>query len=64
MNLRGSNQVWSLIDIPEGVKPIGSKWVYKLKLGAEGRLLPSKPDWWRKDILNDLGSTLIKPTCP
>ena len=23
------NQVWTLVDAPDGVKPIGSKWIYK-----------------------------------
>ena len=28
-----SNKVWTLVDKPEGIKPIGCKWVYKRKLG-------------------------------
>ena len=32
------NQVWSLVDAPEGVNPIGSKWVYKKKIGADGQV--------------------------
>ena len=27
----GSNDVWDLVDIPDGVKPVGCKWVYKTK---------------------------------
>ena len=26
-----SNNVWTLVDLPNGVKPIGCKWVYKRK---------------------------------
>ena len=26
-----ANRTWDLMDIPEGVKPIKGKWVYKLK---------------------------------
>ena len=33
-----SNQVWELVDLPEGVKPIGCKWIYKRKIGAYGRV--------------------------
>ena len=29
------NQVWSLVDAPEGVNPIGCKWVYKKKIGED-----------------------------
>ena len=33
-----SNQVWELVDFPEGVKPIGWKWIYKRKRGVDGRV--------------------------
>ena len=29
----GSNLVWSLVEAPKGVKPIGCKWIYKRKRG-------------------------------
>ncbi|KAL0307618.1 UNVERIFIED_CONTAM: Retrovirus-related Pol polyprotein from transposon TNT 1-94 [Sesamum angustifolium] len=32
----GSNQVWTLVDLPKGVKPVRCKWIYKRKLGANG----------------------------
>ncbi|KAL0434409.1 UNVERIFIED_CONTAM: hypothetical protein Slati_2775200 [Sesamum latifolium] len=38
----GSNQVWTLIDPPKGVKPVGCKWVYKYKLGADGEVTTFK----------------------
>ena len=31
MESMGSNKVWELVDLPEGIKPIGCKWVYKRK---------------------------------
>ena len=33
-----SNQVWSLMDPPNGVKPIGFKWIYKWKRGIDGKV--------------------------
>ena len=33
-----SNQVWELVDLPEGVKPIGCKWIYKRKRGVAERV--------------------------
>ena len=30
------NQVWTLVDPPEGIKPIGCKWVFKKKINMEG----------------------------
>ncbi|KAL0303286.1 UNVERIFIED_CONTAM: Copia protein [Sesamum radiatum] len=38
MNSMGSNQVWTLVDPPKGVKPIGCKRVYKCKPGADGEV--------------------------
>ena len=29
------NQVWTLVDPPEGVKPIGCKWVFKRKINMD-----------------------------
>ncbi|KAL0420794.1 UNVERIFIED_CONTAM: Retrovirus-related Pol polyprotein from transposon RE2 [Sesamum latifolium] len=34
MDSMGSNQVWTLVDPLKGVRPVGCKWVYKHKLGA------------------------------
>ena len=33
-----SNQVWSLVDTPNGVNPIGCKWIYKRKRGMHGKV--------------------------
>lgn len=38
MELMGSNKVWELVDLLEGIKPIGRKWVYKRKRGADGKV--------------------------
>jgi hypothetical protein len=32
------NQVWDLIDLPDGVKPIGCKWVFKIKTDKDGNV--------------------------
>ena len=31
-----TNQVWTMVDAPEGVTPIGCKWVFKKKIGVNG----------------------------
>ncbi|KAA0064289.1 gag/pol protein [Cucumis melo var. makuwa] len=31
------NSVWELVDLPEGVKPIGCKWIYKRKRDSAGK---------------------------
>ena len=35
---RGSNSVWSLVEAPKWVKPIGCKWIYKRKRGPYGKV--------------------------
>ncbi|KAA0034969.1 gag/pol protein [Cucumis melo var. makuwa] len=32
------NSVWKLIDLHEGVKPIGCKWIYKRKIDSVGKV--------------------------
>ena len=36
------NQVWDLTDLPDGVKPIGCKWVFKLKTDKNGNVFVYK----------------------
>ncbi|KAK0575773.1 hypothetical protein LWI29_006753 [Acer saccharum] len=33
-----SNSVWELVDLPDGVKPIGCKWIYKRKRRVDGKV--------------------------
>ena len=32
------NDVWELVDLPEDRKPVGSKWVFKVKTNADGHI--------------------------
>ncbi|KAL0444598.1 UNVERIFIED_CONTAM: hypothetical protein Slati_2182500 [Sesamum latifolium] len=43
MNSMSSNQVWTFVDPPKGARPVGCKWVYKRKLGADGEVTTSRP---------------------
>ena len=36
------NQVWTLVDPPEGIKPIGCKWVFKKKTYMDGNVITYK----------------------
>ncbi|KAL0387786.1 UNVERIFIED_CONTAM: Retrovirus-related Pol polyprotein from transposon TNT 1-94 [Sesamum radiatum] len=38
MDSMSSNQIWTLVDQPKGVKPVRYKWVYKCKIGADGEV--------------------------
>ena len=33
-----SNQVWDLVKVPNDIKPVGCKWVYKRKRGIDGKV--------------------------
>ena len=32
------NDVWTLVDLPKGIKFIGCKWIFKRKRGADGNV--------------------------
>jgi Reverse transcriptase (RNA-dependent DNA polymerase) len=32
------NKVWDIVPLPEGVKPIGCKWIFKTKNDSEGNV--------------------------
>ena len=32
------NSAWNLVELPEGFRPIGCKWLYKRKKGPDGRV--------------------------
>jgi hypothetical protein len=36
------NSTWELVKLPEGKKPIGLKWVYKLKRNSDGEVVKYK----------------------
>jgi Reverse transcriptase (RNA-dependent DNA polymerase) len=32
------NEVWDLVELPVGVKPVGCKWIYKTKIDFQGNI--------------------------
>ncbi|KAK8590170.1 hypothetical protein V6N12_024552 [Hibiscus sabdariffa] len=38
MDSMSNNQVWTLVEQPEGIKPIGCKWVFKKKTDMDGNV--------------------------
>ena len=42
MDFMSKNQVWTLLDAPEGVKPIRCKWVFKKKTNMERKVVTYK----------------------
>ncbi|KAL2228693.1 UNVERIFIED_CONTAM: hypothetical protein Sindi_1849000 [Sesamum indicum] len=60
MDSMGSNKVLTLVLPPKGVKHVGCKWVYKYKLGADGKVTTFKAGLMEKDT-NYPGLILRKP---
>ena len=42
MKLMKDNGVWDLVEFPEGVKPIGCKWIFKAKRDSKGNIVRYK----------------------
>ena len=38
MNSMKDNQVWNLVDLPDGVKAIECKWIFKRKIDLDGNV--------------------------
>ena len=38
MEALDKNEAWDLVELPDGRKPIGSKWIFKKKLNAIGKV--------------------------
>ncbi|KAL0401890.1 UNVERIFIED_CONTAM: hypothetical protein Slati_4218900 [Sesamum latifolium] len=49
MDSIGSNQVWTLVDLPKGVGPVGCKWVYK-PMAKSIRILLAIAAWYDYEI--------------
>ena len=45
------NGVWEVVPRLENELMVGSKWIYKLKHVADGRIKKSRPDFWPKASL-------------
>ena len=48
MDSMAKNQVWELVDLPLGRKPIGNKWVLKIKCKVDGSIDKYKARLWQK----------------
>ncbi|KAL2251499.1 UNVERIFIED_CONTAM: Retrovirus-related Pol polyprotein from transposon TNT 1-94 [Sesamum indicum] len=60
----GSNQVSTVVDPPEGVKPVGCKWDYKCKFGADGEVTAFKARLVEKEYTQRLGINFKKTYSP
>ena len=62
MDSMSENKVWTLSDAPEGVKPIGCKWVFKKKIDMEGKVVTYKARLVAKGYRQCKMLTMTKPS--
>ena len=58
------NDVWELVALPEGRKPVGSKWVFKTKLNADGKIERYKARLVAQGFSQIFGSDYDETFCP
>jgi hypothetical protein len=49
------NKTWRLVDLPAGHKPIGLKWVFKLKKDPSGAVVKHKARFFTKGYAQRVG---------
>jgi Reverse transcriptase (RNA-dependent DNA polymerase) len=61
------NQVWDLVDVPDGIKSIKNKWVFKSKTDMDGILIVYKTrlvEKWFTQVeridYNEIFSSVVK----
>jgi hypothetical protein len=54
------NKTWSLVTLPKGHRPIGLKWVYKLKHDEKGDIIKHKARLVAKGYVQRHGVELMK----
>ena len=48
MHLIKANKVWELVNLPEGKKTVGCKWVFKHKLDVDGSIETQGPSCYQR----------------
>lgn len=59
-----TNCVWNLVELPEGRKPVGSKWVFKTKTNADGKIERYKARLVAQVFSQKFGSDYDETFCP
>ena len=58
------NKVWDLVELPDGRQPIGSKWVFKIKTDADGKIERYKACLVAQGFSQKYGSDYDETFCP
>ncbi|KAL9226006.1 hypothetical protein vseg_001867 [Gypsophila vaccaria] len=55
-----TNQVWDLVDLPDKVRPLQCKWLYKIKRSLDGQPDIYKAQLVAKGLLKCKGCTMMR----
>ena len=58
------NRVWDLVKLPAGKRTVGSKWVYKVKTGADGSVQRYKVRLVAQGFTQQYGTGFDETFCP
>lgn len=58
------NETWKLVELPDGHKVIGLKWIYKLKKDAEGKIVKYKARIVAKGYVQEHGADFDETFAP
>ena len=58
------NEAWELVKLPEGKHMVGSKWVYKIKTGADGSVQRYKARLVAQGFTQKYGTDFDETFCP
>ena len=58
------NHVWDLVKFPTGKRTVGSKWVYKVKTGADGSVQRYKARLVAQGFTQQYGTDFDETFCP
>ena len=58
------NDVWELVELPSGRKPVGSKWVFKVKTDEDGNVERYKARLVAQGFTQKFGTDYDETLCP
>ena len=58
------NEVWELVELPDGRKPVGNKWVFKLKTDEDGKIERYKARLVAQGYTEIFGMDYAETFCP
>ena len=64
MKLLDENNVWELVELPSGCKPVGSTWAFKVKTDEDGKVERYKARLVAQGFIQKYGTDYNETFCP